>query len=410
MTTNLFETYHEPLLKMTTAALESVYWRQDKYPAGGIVESDERVDGGKKLYWPWCWPRSFIVEPLLALKEYTRVQRFLDFFMRCQRKDGSWGINYSILDGSENRGTIPETDNVAYMLWHIQNYIAASGNITWLTAHWNMVEKAACFLKTQFNAEVHLIWGAEEANVPGFGDCIPGYALHINIICALGFQSAAKLADMTGRKKLAIEWLALSESILSDGIEKNLWDKKEKVFAFCLRANGGKVTAPVLWMTLIPHFVLNKWDDRIPHTLDYLDRTLYDRDPVIHNTYWTYDYDPWLKTGQPMISKGTGYGVWVGGLPVLIDACLKAGRLSRAGEQIEKMIELTDPDNNLIPEHVNTMHPGQIHNYMDSPYSVYPDPSCYVDSGNLVHLSFFLTLIARYNPEMLHEASKSVSG
>ncbi len=58
------------LQAMWDASWESVRWRQDRHKTGGIVESDERVN---KLYWPWCWPRNFIVEPMLAVKYYDRV-------------------------------------------------------------------------------------------------------------------------------------------------------------------------------------------------------------------------------------------------------------------------------------------------------------------------------------------------
>ena len=48
------------LRAMWDASWESIRWRQDRYKTGGIVGSDERMDGGRKLYWPWCWPRDFI--------------------------------------------------------------------------------------------------------------------------------------------------------------------------------------------------------------------------------------------------------------------------------------------------------------------------------------------------------------
>jgi len=403
MANGLFESSRRELLEMTMAALESISWRQDRYRTGGIVESDERVDGGRKLYWPWCWPRTFVLEPLLMSGRRERAERLLEFFLRRQREDGSWWFSYNILDGSENPGKVPETDTVGYMLRHIRNYAVSVGGRKWVDAHWQRIERAVGFLSTKINPDVSLIWGAEEANVPGYGDCIPGYPLHMNVICALGLQSAAELAELAGKHGPAAEWSALAERIKCEGIEAKLWDDREQTFAFCLREDGRKVMAPALWMTLMPHFVFDRWDDRIDGTLDYLDRTLYNRDPVIPHTYWFYDYRPWMDSGDPFVSKGTGFGVWVGGLPVLIDVCLKAGRRQKAREQLEKMIELTDPRNHLIPEHVNTMHPGRI-----GKYSTYPDSSRRVDSGNLLHLSYFLTLIARRAPDLLREASKRV--
>ncbi len=85
---------------------------------------------------------------------------------------------------------------------------------------------------------------------------------------------------------------------------------------------------------------------------------------------------------------------------MLISALLKAGQIDHAREQLEKILELTSRDNWLIPEKIDTLTPGVI-----GDYSLYPEGQYIVDAGNLLHLSFLLTLGARHIPDMLRRAS-----
>lgn len=389
-----------PLIRqMAQAGMESVCWRQDHYATGGIVESDERVDEGRKLYWPWCWPRNFVVGPLLAAGLHQRVKRLLLFWARCQRPDGSWLHCYDVRDHKEYPGW-PETDNVGYMLWHIHQYVTVCHDDEFLSAHWPMVERAATFLQSQFDERWDLIGGMEEVDLPECGRVPIRYSLHINVICSMGLSCAARLARRMCKESLAEQWERLSDRIQTQGIERRLWDARESVFAFGIAEDGRRITAPVLWMTLMPHFISDRWNDRIEGTLAYLDRKLYDKDARVRKTYWLQDYSPLLVAGEPLDNKYSGMGVWVGGLPVLVAVCLKAGRLDKADEQLGIMADLTHPKSLLIPEHVNTLHPGRAGHY-----SIYPEPWCHVDSGNLLHLSFFLTLIARHEPAWLKPAS-----
>jgi len=386
---------------MATAGMESVYWRQDRYPTGGIVESDERVDGGKKPYWPYCWARTYVVEPLLVAGRFDRVRRFVDFWLKCQQPDGGlFCSNFDVRD-CRKHGFWPETDNVGYMLWHFGNYVEATGDRDWLEANWRAVEAAGKFLEGKYDPELKMIWGQEEAEPPGSDKYIIRYSLHINCVCALGFISAGKLAEMRDEPAAAKRWRAIAETILSESVAEALWDEKEKTFAYGFAEDGHRVTWPGGWLTLMPFWLFDRFDDRLAGTLAYLKEHLYNKDALIPGTYWDYDFSPLLDAGKRPETKYSGYGVRIGGLPVHIDALIRAEQYDHAEEQLQKMIEFTSPEDNLIPEHVNTLHAGNPRRG----YSVYPDPNCAVDPGNLLHLSFFLTLLARHDPEMLKEAS-----
>jgi len=386
---------------MTTAGFESVFRRQDQYETGGIVESDERVDEGRNLYWPWCWPRTYIVKPLLKAGHSDRVRRFLDYWMKCQRDDGSWLHCYDIRDYAEYPG-LPETDNVGYMLRHIWSYIESSNDTGWLETNWGKVVKAVEFLERKYNSELNLVWGVEECDIPGVGRYPVRYSLHINLICAGGIESAGRLAEVYGADEKGESWKDLAEEILTKGIKGNLWDAEKDVFSFGLTEDGFKLTAPAAWLTLMPYWLYDRFDYSLESYCNYYRKELYGKDPKIPGCYWSYNFSPVMDAGEQVEDEYSGSGVWIGGLPVVIHALMKAGRQEEAEEQLANIIKYTNPDNKLIPEHINTLHAGKL-----GRYSTYPEPYYYVDSGNLLHLSFFLTMIADYCQDILVEGAES---
>ena len=194
----------------------------------------------------------------------------------------------------------------------------------------------------------------------------------------------------------------MAGEVLTQGIEQRLWDEQERTFSYGLTEEGRRLTAPALWMTLMPFWLYDRFDERLPDTLSYLRKRLYDHDPRIPGTYWFYDYSPMLSGQVPLENRYSGIGVAIGGLPVLIHALLKAGDYDHAREQLGVIIRYTNPENHLICEHINTLHPGKI-----GDYGTYPHPYYYVDSGNLLHLSFFLTLMARWEPAVLRRAARA---
>jgi hypothetical protein len=398
----IFHIHERKLTQMCIASLESVFWRQDQYDTGGIVESDSRVDGGRKLYWPWCWPRTYIVEPLLLLRQFDRVKKFCNFWLRCQKTDGSWLHCYDVRDYSEFPGW-PETDNVGYMLWHFSQYVKTSEDYSWLKQNWQKVQSAADFLLSKFDSTIKLIWGQEEAHIPGFEKMPIRFSLHINCICAKGLLAASELAHLMGYDDLAGRYSATGMDIVQNGIRKHLWDTDNCTFSFGLTEDGTRLTAAVAWMTPIPFWLFDFFDDLLCDTLKFQKKSLYNKDPKIKHTYWIYDFDLVLKKNKPLENKYSGFGVQIGTLPVIIYASLKAGLFEHAAQQIGILLEFTNPESNLVPEHINTVHPGELGNY-----SLYPKPYYYVDSGNLLHLSFFLTLIARICPEILIESNRKL--
>ena len=408
----IFNKYRPKLLELAIAGLESVYWRQDSTCSpytGGIIESDVRVDGGRCLYCPYAWPRCYIVEPLLTAGKFSRAKDYMNFWINCENMAGTpWLHCYDVCTYWEYPG-IGETDNIGYMLWHFAEYVKATNDLTWLNDNWSHIEYAGNFLiNERYNPTMKLVWGDEEYDPTQVDPCLPDldikYSLHINIVCARGLLEASELADMMDETATANTWRQTAETILTE-VPIKLWDDTEKTFMFGLDINGVGLTAPIYWMNLMPFLHFDRFDDKLDDTLDFIKRNLYNKDPKIAKTYWGNDHSAVLDGIVPLESYYSGLGPFIGALPVYIHCFLKTGRYEEAEEQLVKIFEWTNPENNLIPEHVNTIHHGQ---YGHSSYPETHSYCYYVDSGNLLHEAFLLTLIARYEPELLIKASQMI--
>ena len=374
---------------MWEASWESIRWRQDKYKTGGIVESDERVDGGRKLYWPWCWPRNFIVEPMLAVREYDRVRRYLDFWAHCQHADGAWYRCYDVRD-YKPYDQLKETDNVGYMLIHIANYIAATEDKTWLIAHRDMVLHAGDYLCKMFNPEYDLIYGVEEArDVDEQGNVIDlpsGYSTHINTVCAKGLHNAATLAARLGQKESAKKFSDTAKKV-EKAIEDKLYDEKRGQYLLGLTDNGRPLLG-TLWFKLMPGYVPLVWNQRVESTFWKLWESSYNLDPKIPGGYWGQDFRPMINNKDFDFKNSPGKGPYIGVSAAIAHLLLLGKEEALARQQIEFFTRYTN-DSHLIAQNLCTFYAGR-------DYSMYPNGQYWVDSGNLFHLSFFLRLAIHY--------------
>lgn len=374
---------------MWDASWESIRWRQDKYKTGGIVESDERVDGGRKLYWPWCWPRNFIVEPMLAVKEYDRVRRYLEFWAKCQHADGAWYRCYDVRD-YKPYDKLKETDNVGYMLINIASYMQATEDKTWLIAHRDMVLHAGDYLCGLFNPEYDLIYGVEEArDVDEKGNVIDlpsGYSTHINTVCAKGLHNAATLAAQLGRMESAKKFHNTASRV-EKAIEDKLYDEKRGQYLLGLTDNG-QPQLGTLWFKLMPGYVPLLWNKRVESTFWKLWESSYNLDPKIPGGYWGQDFRPMIENIDFDFKNSAGKGPYIGVSAAIAHLLLLGGEEAKARQQIEFFTRFTN-DSHLIAQNLCTFYAGR-------DYSMYPNGQYWVDSGNLFHLSFFLRLAMHY--------------
>ncbi|MCK4401102.1 hypothetical protein KAW08_02210 [bacterium] len=403
------KTDNEKLNQMIKASLESIAYRQDKYLSGGIVESDDRWDNGF-MYGKGkaCYPRLFITQPLLEFGEFERIRHFLDFWKVCQSPEGNWGQCFNVEKPEpivENGCAKSEIDTNAYILWHCDEYYHYTRDKKWLEENWQMIEKATEYLRTTYNEKFQMCLGIEEMvfrgkNVTGKSVDIGmpvGYSLHINGVCQKGLECASRLAREYGKDSLALKWGNLAEEIKA-GIQKYLWNDDGKYYFAGIHENGQPfVTEPYLLPALWYQYVNNRlWNERTASTFWAVRDIYYNKDRIIPNTYWQLDFNMPGPDGRSILEGGasdsrrwSGMGVRLSLNALTSELLLSGGYPAVAAEEIDTLLKYTD-ESNLVPQHIITVGVGE----ETKNFKIYPDKPNAVDRGNLLHLSFFLSLAA----------------
>ncbi len=379
----------EKLQAMLNASLESIAYRQDKYPTGGIVESDARFDngflyGGGKI----CYPRNALAAPLLYFGMENRLRRAIAFWKACQDKDGSWGQAFEVVEPGPYKGQHRmQTDTTGYVLRHCGAYYGHSRDGEWLRDNWEMIDKGAEYLIRLFDEKYGMVLGKEEAIIreeTGETDSPVGYYTHINAICEKGLREASELAMGVGDETKAGRFASYADKI-KEGMDKHLWDEQERRCLWGMDSEG-KAFRGAMWFSLMPWYVNGVWDERGSSTFWYLWDKFYDKDPLIRKSYWSNDFTEAMEGRYSHHTKYTGVGPWIGVSPAIAQMLIWEAREDLAAEQINLVTQYTD-ESNLICEHINTIHPGS-----EGRFKIYPEKPYAVDRGNLSHLSFFLNL------------------
>jgi len=383
----------EKLQAMLNASLESIAYRQDKYPTGGIVESDDRFDngflyGGGKA----CYPRTALAEPLPYFGMEDRLRKMIAFWKVCQDQDGSWGGSFQVDEprpytGPNRDRHKAQTDTTGYVLRQCGAYFRHSRDTEWLKNNWEMIDKGAEYLISILDGQYNMIPGREEAIVreeSGEVDSPKGYHVQINAVCEKGLRDASELALGIGHETKAGRFTSHADKI-KKGMEKHLWDEAENRYLWGMDTQG-KPFRGAMWFSLMPWYVNRVWDERASSTFWYLWERFYDKDPLIPRSYWSNDYTDLLEGKYSFHTKYSGAGPWIGVSAAIAQMLIWESREDLAAEQINLITQYTD-DSNLICEHINTIHPGS-----EGRFKIYPEEPYAVDRGNLMHLSFFLNL------------------
>ncbi|MCD6377841.1 MAG: hypothetical protein J7L99_03195 [Planctomycetes bacterium] len=377
------------LQAMLDASLESVAYRQDRYPTGGIVESDVRFDNGF-VYGKGktCYPRNVLAEPLVFFGMADRLRRSIEFWRLCQDTDGSWGGSYFIdkPEPCRGRGKL-QTDTTGYVLHHCFVYYNHSKDKNWLNEHWEMIEKGADYLTSLVNDEFGMIPGNEEAIIReqyGEVNWPEGYHAHINSACERGLRVAAKMAQDIDKQAQARKYLTAADTIKYN-IFQRLWDDNDKRMLFGINLRGEPYRA-AMWFSLMPWYLNCTWDEKAHSTFYYLWDKFYDKDPLIRHSYWSNDFTELAEGRESYHSRYSGAGPYIGVSAAIAEMLLWDGNEKLAEDQINLITQYTD-ESNLICEHINTLHPGS-----EGSLKVYPEKPYAVDRGNGMHMSFFLHL------------------
>ncbi len=383
----------EKLQAMLDASLESIAWRQDKYPTGGIVESDERFDNGF-LYGAGkaCYPRTALAEPLLYFGMEDRLRRIIAFWKTCQDRDGSWGGSFKVDEpwpytGPNRDRHKQQTDTAGYVLRQCGAYYRHTRDAEWLKNNREMIDRGAEYLISVFDEKYRMIPGREEAIIreaDGEIDSPEGYHVHINAACEKGLRDAAELALSIGHETKAGRFATYADKI-KEAMAEHLWDEKEHRYLWGMDTQG-KPFRGAMWFSLMPWYINCVWDEKASSTFRYLWERFYDKDPLIRRSYWSNDFTDLLEGKHSYHTKYSGAGPYIAVSAAIAQMLIWDGREDLAAEQINLITQYTD-QTNLICEHINTIHPGS-----EGSFRIYPEEPYAVDRGNLMHMSFFLNL------------------
>ncbi len=291
-------------------AFESIAFRQDSYTTGGIVESDVRVSPlGGTGYWPWCWARNYIVEPLLEAGEWERCRKWLNFFLECGQRHG-WK-NFHCFDVRNYRpwpSNWPETDNIGYFLYYAEMYITRSGDDSWFWSNSIALEEAAEHIVSAIDSETGLVHGLEEMCIYHDGHFIDtpvNFGTHVNFLCAAGLQAISKMFHyLDDSEEKTARYAMMAEKVLT-AVDRYLF-KKEAGFEYysigaaqnleAVAGNLRQVNSDVEfvvypgchspWMQLAKAIIWRCWDDKLEYTWRYIKQRLQVFGEELPGTYW----------------------------------------------------------------------------------------------------------------------------
>lgn len=355
-------TDHPKLNRMWENAVESIEFRQDSYLSGGIVESDLRINRGRDTYWPWCWPRTYVIIPLLEAGEFGRVKRWLNYWMKLQNDEGGWLHCYDVRDGTAYYQW-EETDNVSYILWYAWEYLRYSGDDNWAAQHFLQIDKAVQYVKKLFHQEKGLIYGKEEGAFIVDGeiqDLSVCYGHHVNAVCAKGLLAASEIAVWLQNRAIspskegypvhdpalaekAREWGELGRILLENCHEK-FWMEDEGYYSVGLLADGTPVKGvhDIFFMQMARAYILGIADEYAVRNWSYIKARLEDFEKLPSTVGVS------LKLRQKLSPEWYNIQPIIGQYPVIAKNLLFIGKRKEAAYFVDLALRYVRADDNYL--------------------------------------------------------------
>ncbi len=368
-----FVTDNPKFNRMWTETIIEILSRQ--LANGQLIESS--VESG--LY-PNSFPRS--VTPVILIKSgyLDQARKRLDFLWDHQKKNGSF---WNFHDREAKGGGIVEEDGGCYVVGQTYLYYLYSGDRSYLEKRWSKTVRSMNFLEDLFDKELNLFYstaGYSEGNIRG------GYNIYHQAISAYGFRSAAGIALALGKDGAAGRYTSYVEKV-KKGVYENLYNREKERFSFQRSSEGGFFDPPYPAFLVLSYYdILDPREKSFENSFTYMMEgprfgvyrdEIFGLEPFDHN-------------------HSTGRGFWLGqnGHGWVIPYLLKAGRMEEADDWIRSLISMTDEKTFLVPEHINWSHwdpdGGE---WAGKKYGVYPEPSAWVDPGNLYALSTAMHMV-----------------
>jgi hypothetical protein len=146
-----------------------------------------------------------------------------------------------------------------------------------------------------------------------------------------------------------------------------------------------------IYYNLSPAYYNEEWGPLWSKSLRMNESRLFNHDPMLPGTWWWTDHHRMLRGEPSYHQRYSGAGAFVGIHPIMVELLGMDGRLDAADRLLARTLELVD-DTGLIAEHINTIALGR---ELSSTMDMFPDPTSFIDRGNLMHLSFMLRMLNR---------------
>jgi len=342
---------------------------------GQLIESS--TESG--LY-PHSFPRSVTTALLIKSGRLAEARKHLDFLWEHQKGDGSFWNFYNRKGKGEG---LVEEDGGCYVVGHTYLYYLYSGDRDYLNKRWRKIAKAMDFIENLFDKNLGLVYstaGYSEGNIKG------GHNIYHQAISVFGFRSASGIASALGKDSEASSYRKYVKRI-KKGIYDNLFNEEEGRFSFQRRKEGGFFDPPYpAFLVLAYYDVFDPREEAFEGSFKYL---------VEGPRYGEYSEE--IFGLEPFDhDHSTGRGFWIGqnGHGWVIPYLLKAGRMDEANRWMKGLIAATDNRTFLVPEHINFGPWDPDGGSWDGKhYGVLPDPTAWVDPGNLYALSTAMHLV-----------------
>ena len=398
-------TDNEGFNKMVEASLLSIARRQDRHSTGAIPESDLDVDNGFSYKFAGgaesaTYTRSVIGHALVRVGMADRLCRFLEFYAKAQCENGQFETAMQTdVAASSSKSGLPltegevawlrqETDTTAYVVLHAYEYYSFTRDTEWLERYWPVLRRALTWLETRIDLGIGLPIGLEEAILDEDGKSVDHPVGFMRQICgtvALSFQLGSWLSKEAGDFSLSSHMESISLQ-MSVAMEDLFWEDSEGRY-FVGASEQRKPFRNPMFYTVFPAYLRGSWGEHDSLNFRWLLPKIFDCDPLLPGTL---HLNPPNTHTPAELNPYSGAGAFIGQHPIAIELLWKDGQHALADKLLQRTVELTD-DTGLIAEHINTICLGR---ELAPTMQMWPHPTSYIDRGNLMHLSFFLKLVA----------------
>lgn len=319
----------ERLYKKSIEVLKSVQMGN-----GGCLATPE----GER--YPYVYPRDhgMCMLAFLSAGLKERVRKGLEFVFSAQIESGAFPQRYD-KNGQDASYKPVQLDGTALTIYSFSKYVNETNDLSLLKDYWESIEKAAQYIKGNFNEEKSLVYTPN--SIHEFPPMENGLEIWSNSACYGALMELSYLAKKTGKEWKA--WQLLGNNI-RNGILKNLWNTRLQSFVKCIRLkeSSSVVVDPDASSYGVAEFgVLDNGNKMIKNNVNRIEKRLWNKDLGGICRYPKYE-------GR----NNGGWGPWPHFTLMLCRHFIKIKDRKKAEQYLKWVLRISYK--NLLPEHLST--------------------------------------------------------